>query len=241
MQDSLSPSLKYKRILLKISGEALRGDDPSVVIEPTAIRNICKEIQSIYEIGAEIGLVVGGGNIFRGLQGKSINRTTGDKMGMLATIINALAIRDTLEQMGVEARVQSSIAMDSFVEPFVLGRAISHLKKNRVVIFGGGLGSPYFSTDTTAAVRGNEIEADIVMKATKVDGIYDKDPMTHPEAVRYEKLSFVDTVSQQLKIMDLTAFSLCLDNQMPILVFNMNKSGNCKKAVLGEKIGTYVS
>ena len=241
MPTPTSPPLKYQRILLKISGEALRGQGTSIAIEPLALQNICSEIQEIHHLGVEIGLVVGGGNIFRGLKDKHINRTTGDTMGMLATIINALALKDTLEQIGVPARVQTAIAMDAVAEPFVLARALSHLEKKRVIIFAGGLGSPFFSTDTTAAVRANEIEADIMMKATKVDAIYDKDPMQHPDAVRYEHLSFVDSVNQKLKVMDLTAFSLCWDNQMPILVFNMNQSGNCKKAVLGEPIGTYVS
>ena len=235
---------KYQRILLKLSGEAFRDEDTGQPIDGATVSRVCQEIKCIHELGVEVGLVVGGGNIFRGVGHTSatqIKRTTGDMMGMLATVINGLALREGLEQIGVAARVQSAIPMDAVTEPFILGRALSHLKKKRVIIFVGGIGSPYFSTDTTAALRGKEISAEIMMKATKVDGIYNKDPLVHSDAVKFEHLSFVDTLNQSLlRVMDTTAFSLCCDNQLPVLVFNMTKPGNFYKAVMGESIGTVV-
>ena len=194
-------------------------------------------------MGVEVGLVVGGGNIFRGLQGsdKGIDRTTGDSMGMLATVINGLALMDRLEKMGSVVRVQSAIPMDKLAEPFILRRATRHLERGRVVIFAGGTGNPYFSTDTTAALRASEIGADILFKATKVDGIYDKDPVKESDAIKYDHIPYMSALKQGLKIMDSTAFSLCMENKMPILVFSMQESGSILKAVMGESIGTLVN
>ena len=196
----------------------------------------------MHELGVQIGLVIGGGNIFRGLPGaqRGVDRTTGDYMGMLATVINGLALMDCLEKMGVNVRVQSAIPMNEIAEPFILRRAIRHLEKGRVVIFVAGTGNPYFSTDTTAALRASEMHADIIMKATKVDGIYDQDPKKHPDAVKYDQITFIDALRQRLNVMDSTAFSLCLDNNVPILVFNLAEPHIIKRAVLGEKVGTLV-
>jgi uridylate kinase len=236
-----SPEVKYKRIVLKLSGEVLRGHstDP---IDPAVLERICSQIKEIHELGVQVGVVIGGGNIFRGLSGeqKGVDRTTGDYMGMLATVINSLALMDCLEKMGVTTRVQSAIPMNQVAEPFILRRAIRHVEKGRVVIFAAGTGNPYFSTDTTAALRASEMHADIIMKATKVDGIYDKDPKKHSDAVRYDEISYVDALRQRLNVMDSTAFSLCLDNQVPILVFDLNAPHAIRRAVLGEKIGTLV-
>ena len=236
-----SPAVKYKRIVLKLSGEVLRGKstDP---IDPAVLERICEQIKEIHDLGVQIGVVIGGGNIFRGLSGerKGVDRTTGDYMGMLATVINSLALMDCLEKMGVTTRVQSAIPMNQVAEPFILRRAIRHVEKGRVVIFAAGTGNPYFSTDTTAALRASEMHADIIMKATKVDGIYDKDPKKHSDAVRYDEITYVDALRQRLNVMDSTAFSLCLDNQVPILVFDLNAPHAIRRAVLGEKIGTLV-
>jgi uridylate kinase len=240
---SLQP--KYKRIILKISGEALRGKSThnEDIIDPEILESTCRAIKDVFDLGVQIGLVVGGGNIFRGLTGESVRgvaRTTGDTMGMLSTVINGLALMDCLEKMGVPVRVQSAIPMSKVAEPFIQRRAVRHLEKGRVVIFVAGTGNPYFSTDTTAALRASEIEASVILKATKVDGIYDKDPMQFPDAVKYSEITFLDALRQRLKIMDSTAFSLCLDNSLPIIVFNMNEKDSVKRAVLGEKIGTLV-
>lgn len=236
-----SPSVKYKRIVLKLSGEVLRGksSDP---IDAGVLERICEQIKDIHLLGVQICLVIGGGNIFRGLTGekRGVDRTTGDYMGMLATVINSLALMDCLEKMGVTTRVQSAIPMNQVAEPFILRRAMRHLEKGRVVIFAAGTGNPYFSTDTTAALRASEMHAEIIMKATKVDGIYDKDPKKHPNAVKYDEISFVDALRQRLNVMDSTAFSLCLDNNVPILVFDLNEAHAIRRAVLGEKIGTLV-
>lgn len=236
-----TPSVKYKRIVLKLSGEVLRGKsgDP---IDAGTLERICLQVKEIHELGVQVGVVIGGGNIFRGLAGekRGVDRTTGDYMGMLATVINSLALMDCLEKMGVTTRVQSAIPMNQVAEPFILRRAMRHLEKGRVVIFAAGTGNPYFSTDTTAALRASEMRADIIMKATKVDGIYDKDPKKYPDAVRYDEISFVDALRQRLNVMDSTAFSLCLDNNVPILVFDLNDPHAIHKAVLGEKIGTLV-
>ncbi len=240
--DSKKP--KYKRIVLKISGEVLKNQKTADTIDPETLERICLQIKEVYNLGVEVGLVVGGGNIFRGLSGannRGVERTTGDSMGMLSTVINGLAIMDCLEQMGVVVRVQSAIPMDKLAEPYIHRRAIRHLERGRVVIFVAGTGNPFFSTDTTAALRGSEIGADIIMKATKVDGIYDKDPNQFPDAVKYEKLDFQEALEKRLNIMDSTSFSLCMDNKIPILVFNMEENKSVIKAVTGEKIGTLVT
>jgi uridylate kinase len=241
-KSAAAPRIKYKRIVLKLSGEVLRGHGTEP-IDAATLERMCEQVKEIHDLGVQVCVVIGGGNIFRGLQGakRGVDRTTGDYMGMLATVINGLAIMDCLEKMGVKTRVQSAIPMNQIAEPFIMRRAMRHLEKKRVVIFVAGTGNPYFSTDTTAALRASELHADIIMKATKVDGIYDKDPMKHPNAVRYEKLTFVEALRQRLSVMDSTAFSLCLDNNVPILVFNLDDAHAIRKAVMGEKIGTLVS
>mgnify|MGYP005843207897 CR=1 FL=1 len=243
MDEGASKQPRYKRILLKISGEALRNTGNGEPIDAKILENLCKEIKAVAELGVEIGLVVGGGNIFRGLTGVSkrgVDRTTGDFMGMLATVINGLAVMDSLEKAGVSVRVQSAIPMEDIAEPFIYRRAIRHLEKGRVVVFAAGTGNPYFSTDTAAALRASEIKADILMKATKVDGVYDKDPVKHDDAVKYDKISYLEALQKRLNAMDSTAFSLCMDNNLPILVFNMNEPGSILKAVCGEAIGTLI-
>ena len=237
------PGVKYKRVVLKLSGEVLRGKkaggDP---IDASTLEQICRQVKEVHEMGVQVCVVIGGGNIFRGLQGekRGVDRTTGDYMGMLATVINGLAIMDCLEGLGVKVRVQSSIPMNQVAEPFILRRATRHLEKGRVVVFVAGTGNPYFSTDTSAALRASEIGADILMKATKVDGIYDKDPMKFPDAVRYDEIKYVDALRQRLNVMDSTAFSLCQDNNIPILVFNLNDRDAVRRALAGEKVGTLV-
>ncbi len=235
-------SAKYRRILLKLSGEALGGEG-SLGICPEAIHEMARQVREVRDMGVEVVIVVGGGNIFRGLQGseRGIERVTGDYMGMLATVINALALQDALEKQGVETRVQSAIAMEEVAEPFIRRRAVRHLEKGRVVIFGGGTGNPYFSTDTTAALRANEMGTEVILKATKVDGIYDSDPKKNPAAKKYAKVTYLDALQQQLKVMDSTAFSLCMDNQMPIIVFNFFEPGNLARVVRGERVGTLVT
>ena len=232
----------YKRVLIKLSGEAL-GGAKGYGIDADILRNMALQIREVQELGIEIVVVVGGGNIFRGLQGseRGIERATGDYMGMLATVINALALQDALEKEDVPTRVQSALHISAVAEPFIRRRAMRHLEKGRVVIFGGGTGNPYMSTDTTAALRANEIGADIILKATKVDGIYDKDPMKHKDAKRFTRIRYIDALQKQLKIMDATAFSMCLDNNMPIVVFNLSKPHNIKRVVLGQKVGTLVT
>jgi uridylate kinase len=239
---AIHPAVKYKRIVLKLSGEVLRGGKSGDPIDGGILEKVCFQVKEIHELGVQIGLVIGGGNIFRGSLGekRGVDRTTGDYMGMLSTVINALALMDCLEKMGVTTRVQSAIPMNQIAEPFILRRAIRHLEKGRVVIFAAGTGNPYFSTDTTAALRASEMHADIIMKATKVDGIYDKDPKKFPDAVKYESLTFIDALKGRLNVMDSTAFSLCLDNNVPILVFDLNDEHSIRKAVLGEKVGTLV-
>ena len=244
MQDQPAgqPPVKYKRVVLKLSGEVLRGGKSGDPFDPDILEKVCFQVKELHELGVQIGLVIGGGNIFRGLPGaqRGVDRTTGDYMGMLATVINGLALMDCLEKMGVNVRVQSAIPMNEIAEPFILRRAIRHLEKGRVVIFVAGTGNPYFSTDTTAALRASEMHADIIMKATKVDGIYDRDPKKHPDAVRYDQITFIDALRQRLNVMDSTAFSLCLDNDVPILVFNLAEPHIIKRAALGEKVGTLV-
>jgi uridylate kinase len=239
MKKCLTP--KYQRILLKLSGEAL-GDENGVGVNPQAIHEMARQIREVREMGVDVVIVVGGGNIFRGLQGseKGIERATGDYMGMLGTVINALALQDALEKSGVPTRVQSAIAMSQVAEPFIRRRAVRHLEKKRVVIFGGGTGNPYFSTDTTAALRAAEIGADVILKATKVDGVYDSDPKKNPSAKRFNQISYLEALQKQLKVMDSTAFSLCMDNKMPIIVFDMFQPENLARVVRGEKVGTLV-
>ncbi len=240
-QSSKGP--KYRRIILKLSGEVLRNTEDGEPIDSAILRTICEEVKKVAETGAQIGLVIGGGNIFRGLSGadmRGVDRTTGDHMGMLATVINGLAVMDCLEKLGVTVRLQSAIPMDKLAEPFILRRATRHLERGRVVIFAGGTGNPYFSTDTCAALRASEIHADILLKATKVDGIYDKDPNKHDDAVKYEKLQYIDALKDRLNVMDSTAFSLCMENKMPILVFSMREPGAILRAVMGDEIGTLV-
>ncbi len=235
---------KYRRIILKLSGEVLRNTKDGDPIDAVILRNICEEVKKVADIGTEVGLVIGGGNIFRGLSGanmRGVDRTTGDHMGMLATVINGLAFLDCLEKLGVTVRLQSAIPMDKLAEPFILRRATRHLERGRVVIFAGGTGNPYFSTDTCAALRASEISADILLKATKVDGIYDKDPNKHDDAVKYDHLQYIDALRDRLNVMDSTAFSLCMENKMPILVFSMREPGAILRAVMGDKIGTLVN
>ncbi len=233
---------KYKRILLKLSGEAL-GGPTGLNINPQAVRSMAGQIRAVRKLKVQIVIVVGGGNIFRGLSGskRGMDRTTGDYMGMLATIINALALQDALEKLEVPTRVLSAISISQVAEPFIRRRAVRHLEKGRVVIFAGGTGNPYFSTDTTAALRANEIGAEVVLKATKVDGIYDDDPQKNPKAKRYSQICYSDALRQRLKVMDSTAFSLCMDNKMPIIVFNFSQPNNLKRIILGEQIGTLVT
>jgi len=233
---------KYKRILLKLSGEAL-GGPTGLNINPQAVRSMAGQIRAVRKLKVQIVIVVGGGNIFRGLSGskRGMDRTTGDYMGMLATIINALALQDALEKLKVPTRVLSAISISQVAEPFIRRRAVRHLEKGRVVIFAGGTGNPYFSTDTTAALRANEIGADVVLKATKVDGTYDDDPQKNPKAKRYSQICYSDALRQRLKVMDSTAFSLCMDNKMPIIVFNFSQPNNLKRIILGEQIGTLVA
>jgi len=235
-------AVKYKDIILKLSGEVLRGGKNGDAIDEATLERTCSQIKEIHELGVRICVVIGGGNIFRGQSGekRGVDRTTGDYMGMLATVINGLAIMDCLEKMGVTTRVQSAIPMNQIAEPFILRRAMRHLEKGRVVIFVAGTGNPYFSTDTTAALRASEMHSDIILKATKVDGIYDKDPKKYPDAVKYEEITFIDALKQRLNVMDSTAFSLCLDNNVPILVFDLNDEHAIRRAVLGEKVGTLV-
>ena len=231
----------YKRVLLKLSGEALLGKQPSGV-DPQVANFIAEEIKSVSDLKVQICIVIGGGNIFRGLEASShgMDRTSADYMGMLATVINSLALQSALEMRGIPTRVQSSIAMHQIAEPFIQRKAVRHLEKGRIVIFAGGTGNPYFSTDTAASLRAMEIKADVIMKATKVDGVYDCDPVKNKNAIMYKKISYIDVLTKNLKVMDATAISLCRDNFLPIVVFNMQRKGNIRRAICGEKIGTYV-
>src|SRR6478609_498519 len=240
MKKSAKP--KYRRILLKLSGEALGGEE-GFGINAQEIQSMAEQVREVRDLGVQIVVVIGGGNIFRGLAGseKGIERATGDYMGMLATVINALALQDALEKLGVATRVQSAISMAQVAEPFIRRRAVRHLEKGRVVIFGGGTGNPYFSTDTAAALRANEIGAEVILKATKVDGIYDSDPKKNPKAKRFAQITYLEALQKQLKVMDSTAFSLCMDNKMPIIVFELFRPHNLKRVVLGEKVGTLVT
>ncbi|MDZ5252629.1 UMP kinase [Clostridium sp. LIBA-8841] len=231
---------KYKRVMLKLSGEALAGEN-GFGIDFNIAMNIAKAVKELVDMGVEVGAVVGGGNIWRGRSGEGMDRTTADYMGMLATSINALALQDSLESLGVDTRVQTAIEMKEIAEPYIRRRAMRHLEKGRVVIFGAGTGNPYFSTDTAAALRAAEIEADIILLAKKVDGVYDKDPHKYDDAKKYDELSYIEVLEQGLQVMDSTATSLCMDNDIPILVFALDQPENIKRAILGEKIGTIVS
>jgi uridylate kinase len=231
----------YKRILLKLSGEVLAGEQ-GFGIEPRRLVQIAEEVAGVHALGTQIGIVIGGGNIFRGLRASAegMDRVNADYMGMLATVINALALQDQLERSGVITRVQSAITMQQLCEPFIRRRAIRHLEKGRVVVFAAGTGNPYFTTDTAAALRAMEMRAEVILKATKVDGIYSADPVTDPTATKFDSLSYLDVLDRRLKVMDATAVSLCMDNKLPIVVFNLRVPGNMKRAILGEPIGTTV-
>lgn len=233
--------LKYKRVLLKLSGEVLGGTQ-GYGIDPEIITAIALEIKDVVASGVELALVIGGGNIFRGLaaSSKGMDRASADYMGMLATMINALAMQDALEQIGVDTRVQSAIAMQAVAEPYIRRKAVRHLEKGRVVIFGAGTGNPYFTTDTAASLRAMEINAEVILKGTKVDGVYSADPKKDPAAVKYHTLSYLEVLKKGLAVMDATATSLCMDNNLPIIVFDVGVSGNVKRVVMGEEIGTTV-
>ena len=232
-------SIKYKRVLIKLSGEALAGDKGFGLDYPTVL-DICKNIKDAYDLGAEIGIVVGGGNFWRGRTSGDMERTRADQIGMLATVMNALSVADALEHLGVEVRVQAALQMQQVAEPYIRNRATRHLEKGRVVIFACGTGNPFFSTDTAAALRAAEINADIIFKATMVDGVYDKDPKKYPDAVKYDTLTFTQVLTDQLNVMDMTAATMCRDNKLPILVFDM-ADGNIVRAIKGETIGTLVN
>lgn len=241
-QDQKKEHPRFKRVLLKLSGEALQGKE-GYGIDPIVIGKIADEIKEVSDLKIEIAIVIGGGNIFRGLSASmhGMDRATADYMGMLATVLNALALQESLEKIGVVTRVMSAIAMQELAEPYIKRRATRHLEKGRTVIFAAGTGNPFFTTDTAASLRAIEIQADAILKATKVDGIYDSDPNQNPDATFLEKLSYMDVLKQGLKVMDSTAISLCMDNDMDIYVFNMMRSGNIKRVLLGEKIGTKVT
>ncbi len=235
------PKARFSRILLKLSGEALVGPK-TFGIDYGTIESICRQVAEIKTLGVEIAIVVGGGNIFRGLEVSKygLDRVTADNMGMLATVINALALQDNMERLGVYTRVMSAIRIESFAEPYIRRRAIRHMEKGRAVIFAAGTGNPYFSTDTAAALRAQEIHADVLIKATNVDGVYTADPRKDPEAQLIPRVSYMDVLHKELRVMDLTAITLCKDNQTPVIVFNLNKPGNLKRVVLGEDIGSIV-
>ena len=237
-----APAPIYKRVVIKLSGEALREPGGRDNISPQIVREIAGCIKGVKDLGVQTSVVIGGGNIWRGLSAshRGMDRTTADYMGMLATVINGLALKSALDEAGVETRVQTAIEMQNVAEPFILGRAVRHLELGRVVIFVAGTGNPYFSTDTTAALRASEIRADVILKATKVDGIYDSDPKTNPDAKRFERISYSEALSKRLQVMDSTAFSLCMDNKIPIIVFDMNLPTNFTDVVMGKSIGTTV-
>jgi uridylate kinase len=239
--DQPAPTPAYRRVLVKLSGEALMGGQ-NYGIDRAVAGKIASEIREIRSLGVELAIVIGGGNIFRGVAASAVgmDRAQADYMGMLATVINALALQDALEDEGVVTRVLTAIEMQSVAEPFIRRRAIRHLEKGRVVVFAGGTGNPYFTTDTAAALRAMEIKAEVILKATKVDGIYSADPMTDPGATKFDSLSYLDVLERRLKVMDATAISLCMDNKLPIIVFNLREPGNMKRAILGEAIGTTV-
>jgi uridylate kinase len=242
MADADSSTPTYKRVLLKLSGEALMGEQ-QFGVDPAVATRIAKDVGELQQLGVQTAIVIGGGNIFRGLaaSARGMDRATADYMGMLATVINALALQDALEQQNVITRVVTAIEMRAVAEPFIRRRAIRHLEKGRVVIFAAGTGNPYFTTDTAAALRAMEIKAEIILKGTKVDGIYTADPMLVPDATKYDTISYLQVLERQLRVMDATAISLCMDNKLPIVVFNLRKAGNIRRVVMGEPIGTTVS
>ncbi|MGB2959595.1 MAG: UMP kinase [Bacteroidota bacterium] len=232
---------KYRRVILKLSGEALMGGQ-EFGIDQEVLKRYSEEIRSVHDLGVQVGIVIGGGNIFRGVSDSpsGIDKVTGDHMGMLATLINSLALQNALERDGAVTRLMSAIRVDVVAEPFIRRRAVRHLEKNRIVIFGAGTGNPYFTTDTAAALRAVEIEADVIIKGTRVDGVYDSDPERNPGALKFEEISYLDVFKKDLKVMDMTAITLCKENTLPILVFNMNTPGNFRRLILGERIGTRV-
>lgn len=238
----MKENIKYKRILLKLSGESLMGS-LGYGIDPSILLFFAKEVKKVHDLGVEIGIVIGGGNIYRGLNAgkQGIDRVTGDQMGMLATVINALALQNAFEETGMFTRLMSAIRMDEMAEPYIRRRAIRHMEKERVVIFGAGTGHPYFSTDTAASLRAVEIEANVILKGTRVDGVYDSDPEKNPEASMFKEISYSDVMNKNLRVMDMTAISLCQENELPIVVFNMNKEDNLLKIISGENLGTEVN
>jgi len=240
---SIPSTPRYKRVVLKLSGEALREPGSRDNISPQIVAQIAGQIAEVQKMGVELVVVVGGGNIWRGLSAshRGMNRTTADYMGMLATVINGLALMSALEGLKVNVRVQTAIEMHNVAEPFILRRAIRHLEQGRVVIFVAGTGNPFFSTDTTAALRANETGAEVILKATKVDGVYDSDPVKNPDAVKFPHITYSEALARRLQVMDSTAFSLCMDNKMPIIIFDMNQPDNIRRAIVGEKVGTLVS
>ena len=235
------PKAAYHRILLKLSGEALVGDQ-EYGISPAIVKKVSAEVKEIREMGVEVGIVIGGGNIYRGVaaSAEGMDRISADHMGMLATVINSLSLQDALEKAGVYTRVLSAIEMHQIAEPYIRRRAVRHLEKGRVVIFAGGTGNPFFTTDTAAALRAMEIKAQVILKATKVDGVYDQDPLLSKKAKKFDSLSYIEVLNRGLKIMDATAISLCMDHHLPVIVFNLNQKGNIKRVVLGQKIGTVI-
>jgi uridylate kinase len=235
--------MKYKRILLKLSGEALQGGSKNINLNPAVLEQYCDEIKAVREKGVEVAIVIGGGNIFRGGQAESlgIDRVQGDYMGMLATVINAMALQSALERHGMYTRLMAGIKMEQVCEPFIRRRAIRHLEKGRIVIFGAGIGNPYFTTDSTASLRAIETQCNVVLKGTRVDGVYSADPEKFPNATRYSKITFQEAYEKNLNIMDMTAFTLCMENKLPIIVFDMNKKGNLLKIANGDEAGTLIS
>ena len=235
------PETAYQRVLLKLSGEVLAGEE-GFGIDPAKATQLAVEVKSIHDLGIDIGLVIGAGNIFRGMQAaaKGMQRVTGDYLGMLATIMNAICVQDALENLGTVTRTLSAITVAQIAEPYIRRRAIRHLEKGRIVVVAGGTGNPYFTTDTAAALRATELGAEVLIKGTKVDGVYDKDPVVHSDAVKYDRVSYTEAIQKELRIMDMTAISLCKENSLPIKVFNINRNGDLKKLILGEPIGTLV-
>jgi uridylate kinase len=236
------PALRYRRILLKLSGEALMGDR-AYGVDPEFVASMARQVAEVHGLGVDVAVVVGGGNIFRGLaaSAKGMDRATGDYIGMLATVMNGLALQDAMEREGLQTRVMTAIAMNEIAEPYIRRRAVRHLEKGRIVVFVAGTGNPYFTTDTAAALRAVEIGAQVILKATKVDGIYDADPETNPNAVRYDTLTYGEVLAQRLQVLDATAVSLCMENDLPIVVFNLLTPGNIRRVALGEKVGTLVT
>ncbi|HBC47201.1 MAG TPA: UMP kinase [candidate division Zixibacteria bacterium] len=236
------PNVRFRRVLLKLSGEILMGDKSLGALDGATLQNVAGQVAEISNFGVQVGIVIGGGNIFRGLQAAAggMDRVSADYMGMLATVINSLALQDYLEKIGKYTRVMTAVQMAQIAEPFIRRRAVRHLEKGRVVIFAGGTGNPYFTTDTAAALRAVEIDAEVILKGTKVDGIYTSDPMIHKDATKYEEVSYMDVLNNGLKVMDATAISMCMDNKIPIIVFNLHQRDNLRRLILGEKIGTQV-